>query len=141
MPDALSNEGERTRLLEDIYAEPVGTIWGRSYFHRSARLQFRVESTGEIIATHFNTLPALVGRAVASYSPPICIPKDQAVAAGVSRLHARIDQIAARLFITDLNSTNGTFLDGQALTPDAMYPLHNGAVLQLGTLVLRVEFV
>ncbi|HLY29046.1 MAG TPA: FHA domain-containing protein [Aggregatilineales bacterium] len=141
MPDALNDDSERTRLLEDIHAQPVSSTWGKSYFHRSARLQFRVEETDEIILARFNNPPALIGRTIASYTPHICIPKELAVSSGVSRLHARIDQIAARLFITDMGSTNGTFLDGQALTPSTTYPLHNGATLQLGTLVLRVEYV
>ena len=37
----------------------------------------------------------------------------------VSRLHARISRDGNRFFITDLNSTNGTFRNGMRLEPNA----------------------
>lgn len=36
----------------------------------------------------------------------------------ISRYHARIDEEAGSYYITDLNSTNGTFLNGQKLDPN-----------------------
>ena len=42
----------------------------------------------------------------------ICIASDV-----VSRIHARIEQIDGCAYVTDLNSTNGTSLNGKILMP------------------------
>ncbi len=55
-------------------------------------------------------------------------------------LTARLDYVDNKILVTDLNSTNGTFLDGTALIPHIAQALHNQAALQLGQLLLRVEF-
>jgi pSer/pThr/pTyr-binding forkhead associated (FHA) protein len=58
---------------------------------------------------------------------------------GVSRIHAQIYLEANQLFITDLNSTNGTFLAGKRLEPDTPTVLRKGDELLLGR--LGVQFM
>jgi pSer/pThr/pTyr-binding forkhead associated (FHA) protein len=56
----------------------------------------------------------------------------------VSRQHARIDQTGpGEIILTDLNSANGTFLDGQRVTRAA---LRDGASLQVGSFLLFFAF-
>jgi hypothetical protein len=57
--------------------------------------------------------------------------------ASVSARHARIDTGADGAFVTDLGSTNGTFLDGRRVRSSV--ELLAGAALQLGRCELRVE--
>ncbi|MEQ1760245.1 MAG: SpoIIE family protein phosphatase [Vicinamibacterales bacterium] len=57
--------------------------------------------------------------------------------ADVSRLHARISLTGTDASVEDLNSTNGTFLDGKRLTSPAT--LTDGSVLRLGSHVFRYE--
>ena len=52
----------------------------------------------------------------------------------VSRQHCRIDVTAGEASITDLGSTNGTFIDGRRLVAPA--PLRPGATIQVGACVL-----
>ena len=56
----------------------------------------------------------------------------------VSRRHFRLSARKMSVLVEDLQSTNGTTLDGTALTPGAAAPLRNGAVLQVGTVRLTV---
>jgi len=51
---------------------------------------------------------------------------------GVSRHHARIVRSSGGYFVEDLNSTNGTLLNGQRLPPRQMISLPAGGVLQIG---------
>src|SRR5262249_18999131 len=53
----------------------------------------------------------------------------------VSSLHARVTHANGAYFIEDLGSTNGTTLDGRAITT-APVQLHEGTVLFLGSHVL-----
>jgi serine phosphatase RsbU (regulator of sigma subunit) len=55
----------------------------------------------------------------------------------VSRLHATISLSGDRVIVEDLHSTNGTFIDGHAITGPAV--LANGSLLMLGRQVLKYE--
>ena len=52
----------------------------------------------------------------------------------VSRLHARISRNGNRFFITDLNSTNGTFRNGMRLEPNASEIIEPGDEIGIGKL-------
>jgi serine phosphatase RsbU (regulator of sigma subunit) len=55
----------------------------------------------------------------------------------VSRLHARISVRDDRVIVEDQHSTNGTFIDGQAVTGPAV--LVDGSILAVGQQVLKLE--
>ncbi len=55
----------------------------------------------------------------------------------ISRLHCRIMHSGGKIFVEDLGSTNGTFLDGRAVKLDSM-TIHSR--LQIGRFVLKAEF-
>jgi CheY-like chemotaxis protein len=63
-----------------------------------------------------------------------------AYALGVSRRHARISAHNNRVTIQDLNSSNGTFLNGGLMEPGQEYRLRHGDHLALGKLELQVIF-
>ncbi len=60
---------------------------------------------------------------------------------GVSRQHARLAILTNALYILDLSSTNGTYLNDRHLQPYKPYPLANGDELWLGELRLLVSFL
>ncbi len=60
---------------------------------------------------------------------------------GISRLHAVILVSNGRLVMKDINSTNGTQVNGQALPPLESCPLEDGDELLLGKMRVRVEFL
>jgi predicted component of type VI protein secretion system len=57
----------------------------------------------------------------------------------VSRRHLRIGLRGGELFAEDVNSLNGTLLEGQALMPFQAVVLREGQTLTLGRAVLRVR--
>lgn len=59
---------------------------------------------------------------------------------GVSRLHAQIHLEDDQLYITDLGSTNGTYLGGNRLTPNEATMLRKGDELLLGRLAIQILF-
>jgi hypothetical protein len=61
-------------------------------------------------------------------------------AMGVSRHHAIIRSNDKGYVIMDLNSSNGTWLDGKILTPAEPYDLPSGGTIQLGLLKLVVTY-
>jgi hypothetical protein len=59
---------------------------------------------------------------------------------GVSRFHARIHLENDQLFITDMNSTNGTYIGGVKVAPDTPTLLRKGDELVIGRLPIQVMF-
>ncbi len=82
-----------------------------------------------------------LGRHAPGDSPPtIDLTDFDATEKGVSRRHAMISMVEETFSIQDLGSTNGTWLNGNRLTPYRAYELTPGDRLRLGQLRLRVYF-
>ncbi len=60
---------------------------------------------------------------------------------GVSRRHAMLRPTESRLYIVDLGSTNGTWLNGRSIGVNTPYSLSNGDLLMLGKLEFIVRIV
>ena len=78
---------------------------------------------------------------VEGYLPELNLGPYGAQNAGVSRRHARMFFQAGKLCITDLDSTNGTRVNGQQLKPRLMYVLSSGDEVEFGTLLVRLELI
>lgn len=63
-----------------------------------------------------------------------------AAAKGVSRRHAMIRRHTSGYEITDLSSTNGTWLNDEKLVPNKPYPFASGSQIRIGKLRLLVIY-
>ncbi|NDJ86789.1 MAG: FHA domain-containing protein [Chloroflexi bacterium] len=73
-------------------------------------------------------------------TPHLNLDTHKADELGVSRRHALLTRDGHRLFVTDLNSTNSTYINGQRLEPEATYVLRDGDEIRLGQLSMRLFF-
>lgn len=61
--------------------------------------------------------------------------------AGISRRHAEMVCTAnGEVIVTDLASSNGTFINGEKLSPLRNYMLQNGDEIKFGTLKMKLAF-
>jgi len=60
---------------------------------------------------------------------------------GVSRYHSYIQVVDNRISITDFNSTNGTYVNGESLKPSRPHRLRHGDNIRLGNLEFKVLFI
>jgi hypothetical protein len=72
--------------------------------------------------------------------PEVDLTNDDGLEKGVSRLHAKITKRGNEVFIEDLDSINGTFLNRHKLIPYLPQALKSGDELRLGKLILEVSF-
>ncbi len=72
--------------------------------------------------------------------PEVDLTSDGGLERGVSRRHAKITRRGSEVFVKDLGSINGTFLNRKKLTPYLPRALRSGDELRLGELILRVSF-
>lgn len=56
----------------------------------------------------------------------------------VSGVHARIEKKDGVLLVTDLDSTNGTFIGEKRLKPGVAAPMSSGSYITFGTLSLTL---
>lgn len=58
---------------------------------------------------------------------------------GVSRLHAMIKPLASTCVLIDLDSTNGTMVNGNPLVPRHAYLLKSGDEIKIGGVFLQIS--
>ncbi|MBN2304743.1 MAG: FHA domain-containing protein [Anaerolineae bacterium] len=80
---------------------------------------------------------------VADYYPDLDLSPYDGQEGGVSRRHAAIiqDDESKSLYIEDLNSTNGTRINGFSLEPRRRYRLRDGDELEFGRVRMTMRFV
>jgi pSer/pThr/pTyr-binding forkhead associated (FHA) protein len=83
----------------------------------------------------------LLGRndAVSGVYPDIDLTPYGGIEHGVGRRHLRLWLQQGQAYVEDLDSTNGTFVNGQRLNPNTPQPVQSGDELRLGRLVLRLQ--
>ncbi|GAB5494853.1 MAG: hypothetical protein Phog2KO_50680 [Phototrophicaceae bacterium] len=85
----------------------------------------------------------VVGRAdnVTDYQPDIDLTPHGAYRLGLSRRHAIILRQGNAIFVKDLKSRNGTFVNGTAVIPSGNPTLlHNGDDIRFGNLTMHLTF-
>lgn len=95
-------------------------------------VRFVVTKPASKATTFAVRLPLLVGR---SEEAKFRIQQDR-----VSRKHCEFFEQDGGVYLRDLGSTNGTFLNGELIETSAKVPLEPGAIVKVGSLEFRVEF-
>ncbi len=70
--------------------------------------------------------------------PDVDLSPYNAYANGVSRLHAVLKLVQEHIVIVDLGSANGTYLNGNRLSPYVETPVAHGDIISLGKLKMQV---
>jgi pSer/pThr/pTyr-binding forkhead associated (FHA) protein len=84
----------------------------------------------------------VIGRRADHNATPIDVDlaPHEAFKKGVSRQHATLTRVYRNLFLTDLGSANGTYLNGQKLVPYQERLVRDGDEIKLGNLRLCLHF-
>jgi pSer/pThr/pTyr-binding forkhead associated (FHA) protein len=105
----------------------------------NAPVSLNIISTGDIVPiTGANDFT--LGRVSESQPviPDIDLTPYKAFEAGVSRMHASIKVKEDEVTVTDLDSANGTSINGRKVTPNTPYPLRHGDMLTLGKFKIQI---
>ena len=101
-------------------------------------LRIKVQPTGRQVQLP-PTAEVHIGRLDAAHGifPDLDLTPDGGLEGGVSRHHCKIHQREFTYLVEDVGSANGTFLNGQRLTPYLPHVLKDEDELQLGSIILR----
>ena len=113
--------------------------WGTAFFGDQTLLEIHIQSTGTTIEEPCG-MACVIGRAAGDSRPDIDLSPFGALELGVSRRHAMFTRRSATIMVQDLDSINGTYLNGERLVPKQARVLRNQDELTLGQLTLQVSF-
>jgi hypothetical protein len=104
-------------------------------------LIFHVKHAPDLVIHPHDT--QVIGRAdeTTPQKPAIDLSAYQACEKGVSRRHAALHWSEDRLALTDLGSTNGTYINHRRLSANQPHLLRDGDEIRFGNLHVRVEFI
>jgi hypothetical protein len=148
LPSALKhmqNDDPTTQLDEEAYQslEPRRR-WGTAYFDRKSQLKLTFRDSGESLLIEVGgelILGRIHEQSNSERVADVDLTPYGAVEAGVSRNHLALARDYDTITVTDLNSSNNTFLNGQRLMPNEPRILRDNDELRLGRLVIRVAFL
>jgi FHA domain/zinc-ribbon domain len=129
-----------TRLLNpteapEIKRAPVGNI--PLYFQR---IRFLIDGKNYELPVSANLIVGRHDEASPDPAPDVDLTPFGALEKGVSREHLSLTWKNDLIYVADLESTNGTMLNGQHLLPGIARLLRDGDELMIGQLIVRVHF-
>ena len=128
-------------VYKALISDELKGLLGSAYFGSDALLALYFEATADPLV--LNPAPqTFLGRfeTPADDGLYVDLVPYEGAEKGVSRLHAAIYRSEATLIIQDLQSTNGTVVNGQRLLPNQQQRLHDGDELYLGMLRIDIAF-
>ena len=105
----------------------------------SSTIRFVVSGSLAVIPLH-DIDQAVIGRSDGAGTPIIDLtPHGGGQGHGVSRRHAQVTVLGSQVVILDLNSTNGTHVNGKPISTKTPVPLADGDTVDVGevTLIFR----
>jgi FHA domain len=130
-----------TQTLSAVTESPVVTEpHGTTLREPNAPLMLKIEGAKLPLPLYDNITLGRPASQGPLWQPHIDLTAFSAHEQGVSRRHIRLTSRDRLTYVADLNSTNGTWLNGQRLTPFTEYLLHDGDMLRLGLLKIGIHF-
>ncbi len=137
----LVGEGEGVAMMRTkrlLGTAPLQTIQPQS--RRNSVVMFVAGHKEPLVLTAKEAIT--FGRSVSqNLQSHVDLSRYNAVDNGVSRLHARLSLRDEQFFLEDLNSVNGTFLNGEPLKPETPVPLHSSDEVRFGRMRFYIYFL
>ncbi|MEM6284282.1 MAG: FHA domain-containing protein [Chloroflexota bacterium] len=116
---------------------------GTGDFREGMRLVLEIEDTESRLELDPSRRDLVVGRRdpVSRRKPDVDLEDHEGYRHGVSRKHAMFTLMNQQLSLQDYGSANGTYLNGIRLPAHQAHKVHNGDVMRLGHMAIRIYFV
>ncbi len=131
-----------TKQLKIIPPQLTHTpIWGTTHLPQEGNLVFRIKSYNEPLVVQPKA-EMLIGRAdiKSNHFPAVDLTPYGALEEGISRVHAKLNRDGDTITLTDMNSVNGTYLNGQRLPAHQARVVRDGDEVRFGRLIMNIYF-
>lgn len=134
----------QTRFFEGEQTSPSPLDFqrvGTGYLHSSSFVTLEMLDTNNKVSLKTKG-HILLGRADkdSQWQPTVDLTPYGATEKGVSRVHADLYFESDQVFVLELGSANGTRLNGIPLQIGGAHQIHNGDLLEMGRLQMKVYF-
>jgi FHA domain-containing protein len=129
----LGGETERPPSPKSL---PVGAV----FVEEQKPIIFEIDGVTMVLPVAHTLIIGRLSELPGDPRPDVNLNAFEATERGVSRQHARIVRKRELIYISDLGSSNGTFLNGRPLAGNYERILRNGDELRLGHLKIKVRF-
>jgi FHA domain len=126
-------EGERPPSPKSM---PVGQV----FIEEQKPLIFEINGVAMMLPVANTLIIGRLSEQPGDPRPDVNLNAFDAKELGVSRQHVKVTRRHEFTYISDMGSSNGTFLNGRPLTGNYERLLRNGDELRLGHLKMRVKF-
>lgn len=128
----LFNRKKLRPAIDDTSRLASGDVPAMIYFVLPDGSEFPVDATKDVV----------IGRQPREDDPPVTVDLEcfDGHDLGVSRHHAMIKYIKDNLVLVDLDSINGTFVNGHRALPLKRYNVMDGDTITIGRLTLEVRY-
>jgi hypothetical protein len=132
---------QHTRRMPNLEGKEHIVRWGTATIGADGRIKLHV--VGMPAPVEVQLKPAIIlGRADKDNASEMNVDLTLFGAAeqGVSRQHAVLELINKTVMLTDLGSTNGTFLNDQRVMPQQRRVVRDNDEIRLGKLIMHIYF-
>ncbi|MCS6870471.1 MAG: FHA domain-containing protein [Anaerolineae bacterium] len=136
---AMVSSGETHRIDDAGNVVPTGPQQtGEAIVNEEKPIVFEVD--GKVLNLTIKETLIVGRRAAGEQAPDVDLSPFGAEEHGVSRRHLQLKRRGSLIYVTDLHSTNHTYLNGRRLIPEGDRLLRSGDEIRLGRLRIRVRF-
>ena len=130
-----------TRRMPNLDGQEPTIRWGTATLGPDAEIKLHIQGMPAPIAVRLNSAIVL-GRLDKDKPSEMAVDLSPFGAAehGVSRQHAVLELLRKTVMITDLGSTNGTFLNDQRVLPQHRRVVRDNDEIRLGKLIIHISF-
>ncbi|MBI1279428.1 MAG: FHA domain-containing protein [Anaerolineaceae bacterium] len=130
-----------TRRMPDLEGSEHIIKWGTATLAGDAQIKLQVLGMPKPILVQLGRT-VIMGREdqVTDSELNIDLSPYQATEYGVSRQHASLELVRKTVMLTDLGSTNGTFLNEQRVMPRQRRVVRHNDEIRLGKLIIYIYF-
>lgn len=128
-------------MVNDLDEISAKATWGSAHFSEDSTIMIQIRNINEPIRLRPKS-KVIFGRVDESstVTPDVDFAPFGGLEKGVSRQHAVLEITEDTVMLLDAGSSNGTFLNGQRLTPNQPRILRDGDEVRLGKLVTHIYF-
>ncbi len=130
-----------TRRMPNLESNDHVIRWGTASIGSDAQIKLHVIGAPHPILVALSQ-SVIVGRSdrETNFEVDVDLTAYGAAEQGVSRQHVSLELLRKTVMLTDLNSTNGTFLNDQRVLPQQRRVVRDSDEIRLGKLIIRVYF-
>lgn len=131
---------DATILRKDLAMELRLRVAGKPFVNNQGQIFFQINDTSLALPMREQIIIGRYTGTTDTSQPDVDLSAFELNQKSVSRCHARIERRGTLIYVTDLSSSNGTWLNGFRLIPSAARLLRDGDELRLGELSVKVNF-